>query len=149
MDLTATILAAAGAKPPADRKLDGIDLLPILTGKQKEVERTFCWRIDRTDRKQKAVRHGNWKYVKDGMIELLFDLENDIGERRNLLYRHPEIVARLRQLHADWEADLAGSPAGVCGEVSRNHCQAADDKKPPVDVTASFPWAWRNALHAT
>ena len=32
MDLTATILAAAGAKPPESRKLDGIDLIPILNG---------------------------------------------------------------------------------------------------------------------
>ena len=53
MDLTATILTAAGAvgKNGADAKLDGIDLLPILTGKQKETDRTFCWRIDRADRR--------------------------------------------------------------------------------------------------
>lgn len=105
MDLTATILAAAGAGK-IDRKLDGIDLLPILTGKEKERERAFFWRIDRADRKQKAARQGNWKYIKDGGVEMLFDLEDDIGERRNLFYRHPEVVERLRRLHADWEADV-------------------------------------------
>lgn len=110
MDLTATILAAAGAEVPKGHKLDGIDLAPILTGSQKPVERTFCWRIDRSDRKQKAVRQGNWKYIRDGMLELLFNLEDDASERRNLAFRHPEIVARLRQALQDWEADLARQP---------------------------------------
>jgi arylsulfatase A-like enzyme len=89
MDLTATVLAAAGAEPPKDRKLDGIDLTPYLTGKEKEVERAFFWRIDRSDRKQKAARQGRWKYLRDGSIELLFDLAEDPSERRNLGYRHP------------------------------------------------------------
>lgn len=106
MDLTATILAAAGGKAAPDRPLDGIDLLPLLTGKAKEVERTFCWRIDRTGRKQKAIRQGKWKFLQDGMLGLLFDLENDVGERRNLAYRHPDIVDRLRRRLAEWEADV-------------------------------------------
>ena len=104
MDLTATILGVAGAEKP-DRPLDGLDLLPLLTG-QKEVERTFCWRIDRADRRQKAVRQGKWKYLKDGAIELLFDLSADPGERRDLAYRHPEVVARLRDALAAWESDV-------------------------------------------
>jgi arylsulfatase A-like enzyme len=113
MDLTATILTAAGAvgKNGAEPKLDGIDLLPILTGKQKETERTFCWRIDRADRRQKAVRHGKWKYVKDGMIELLFDLDADIGERRNIAFRHPNVLANMQRLLAEWEADVDREPA--------------------------------------
>lgn len=110
MDLTATILSAAGAKIPEGYKLDGIDLLPYVSGKKSEIERTFCWRIDRSDRKQKAVRQGKWKYIKDGMIELVFDLEADIGERRNLNYRQPEIAARLRRVHEEWEADVGKTP---------------------------------------
>lgn len=112
MDLTSTILAAAGAQPPEGRRLDGINLLPILAGKQPEAERTLCWRIDRADRKQAAVRHGKWKYVADGQhkvvsLELLFDLENDPGERFNLGYQHPDVMAKMRQRLVDWEADVA------------------------------------------
>ncbi len=106
MDLTATFLAAAGAKVPDDCKLDGIDLLPILSGQAKERERTFFWRIRRPDRQQAAVRQGKWKYLKDGGTEFLFDLDADIGERRNLAYRHPDLLGRLRRLHAAWEADV-------------------------------------------
>ena len=110
MDLTATILAAAGARPPKDYRPDGIDLLPILTGKQAGQERTFYWRIDRAGRKQKAVRHGQWKFLQDDMVEMLFDLEKDVSERTDLAYRRPDVLAKLKKLLADWEADLARNP---------------------------------------
>ena len=41
MDWTATILSAGGAKANPKFPLDGINLLPIITGKEKEVERTL------------------------------------------------------------------------------------------------------------
>lgn len=110
MDLTATFLAVGGAKIPADYKLDGIDLMPMLSGKLKEVERTFFWRIGRSDRRQKALRHGKWKYLKEGAIEFLFDLDVDIGERHNLAYQNPELVARLRRLHENWEGEMDRNP---------------------------------------
>ncbi len=106
MDLTATILTAAGHKANKDVPLDGIDLLPILTGKQKETERTLFWRIDRAGRKHKSVRDGNWKYLKDDAIEMLFDLDKDVAQRHNLNFRHPEIVERLRRAHEAWEAEM-------------------------------------------
>jgi arylsulfatase A-like enzyme len=114
MDLTATILAATGTQPPADRKLDGINLLPLLEQDQPVIERTFCWRVERTARHQKAIRHGQWKFVQDDMVEMLFDLENDVSERHDLFYRKPEIVRDLKRRLAAWEADVASSkPAFV------------------------------------
>jgi len=107
MDLTATFAAVAGAKVPEDRPFDGINLLPILTGKQPATERTLCWRIDRVGRQQKAVRHGAWKYIQDGNVEMLFDLASDIGERRDVSFQHPQVFADLKRRLADWEADLA------------------------------------------
>src|SRR5262249_29385806 len=109
MDLTASALAACKVNPPKGRDLDGIDLLSILSGKAPAVERTFYWRIDRVDRKQKAARKGQWKYLRDGIIEFLFDLEKDPGERKNLAYQHPEKVADLKRSLADWEAEMAKS----------------------------------------
>jgi arylsulfatase A-like enzyme len=106
MDLTATILAATGTPAPAERALDGIDLLPVLTGKAAPVERTLFWRIDRPDRRQRAVRRGRWKYVRDGGIDLLFDLERDVGERQSLAHLEPARLAELRALLGPWEADM-------------------------------------------
>ncbi|MDF1811935.1 MAG: sulfatase-like hydrolase/transferase [Verrucomicrobiales bacterium] len=113
MDLTATILAAAGIELPADPVLDGIDLLPILRGEKPEIERTFCWRVDRTRRKMKAVRHGDWKYVKDDMVELLFNLRDDIGEHSNLYYKRYDKVEELREKLAAWEAEVDKVPPPI------------------------------------
>lgn len=107
MDLTATILAATGTTAPQGRVLDGIDIMPILEGKKSTVERTLFWRIDRAERKQKAVRKGKWKYILDGGHDLLFDLEQDISERHNLRYQHLERVAEMKKMIEAWEAELA------------------------------------------
>jgi arylsulfatase A-like enzyme len=108
MDWTASILKAAGAEVPAERPLDGEDVVPVLAGKKPDRERTFCWRLPRPNEQfgQKAVRRGKWKYISDRDTELLFDLEADVGERRNLAFRHPEIVRELRATLAEWEATL-------------------------------------------
>jgi len=105
MDLTATILAAAGVEPR--RPLDGINLLPIWQGRAPLTERAFYWRINSPDRRQKAVRRGDWKYVVDGSIEMLFDLRRDVGERTDLSYRRPAVVKELRDLLAQWEKEVA------------------------------------------
>jgi arylsulfatase A-like enzyme len=111
MDLSATFLAAAGGDAAKDRPLDGIDLMPILSGQQPETSRTFYWRINRTGRQQKAIRHGKWKYVLDGgYVNLLFNLEEDTSERRNLAIHHPDIVRDLQRRLADWEKQMDASP---------------------------------------
>ena len=112
MDLTATFVAAAGAKSPEGHVLDGMNLLPILSGKQPiDDDRTFFWRIVRSNRQMKAVRHGKWKYLDDGgTMDLLFNLDTDIGERHNLHYTHPEIVADLKNRLAEWEAEIEREP---------------------------------------
>jgi arylsulfatase A len=108
MDLTATALQAAGADMP--RNLEGIDLIPFATGKQPLTERTFYWRIDRAGRKQQAVRRGNIKWINDGGIEMVYDLERDPGERNDIFTRLPEKAVELRKAYADWETDLAKDP---------------------------------------
>lgn len=108
-DITATILAVAGVSPLADRKLDGHNLMRILTGKQKEQERIFFWRMAPAQGGQKAARKGKWKYVREVRGELLYDLATDPSERVNLAYRYPEILSELRKAVDDWETDIKGS----------------------------------------
>lgn len=112
MDLHATFLALAGAPSPTVKPLDGRDLLPLLTAPADTPpqERTFYWRIDRSSRKQRAIREGNWKYLNDAnSMDLLFNLATDIGERTNLNYLHPEITERLKKKLAVWEAEMDAS----------------------------------------
>ena len=106
MDFSATILAATGTKPPANRPLDGIDILPILAGRKPVIERTFFWRIDHEKTKQKAVRKGTWKYLQNNGVDLLFELKGDIGERVDVSRKHPQLVAQMRRLYAQWEQDV-------------------------------------------
>jgi N-acetylgalactosamine-6-sulfatase len=110
MDLTATILTAAGIEPTSLPPLDGIDLLPVLRGDTNPIERTLCWRVQRANRRMKAIRHGDWKYVQDDMVEMLFHLPSDISERRDLYYERPEIVEDLKSRLASWEAEMDREP---------------------------------------
>lgn len=102
MDWTATILSAGNAKADQDFPLDGIDLMPILTGKKELVERTFYWRTFQ-HQKQKAIRMGEWKYLEDEKGEYLFNLAADQGEKNNLKTKQPAIFNRLKKKYTDWE----------------------------------------------
>jgi arylsulfatase A-like enzyme len=107
MDLSATFLTAAGGRLPKEKPFDGVDLLPLVSGETKVEERDFCWRMQRSNRTMKAIRRGKWKYVNDGnTMDLRFDLEIDAGERTNMNFRYPEVVAELKKRLADWEAEM-------------------------------------------
>ncbi|MGH2898284.1 MAG: sulfatase family protein, partial [Solirubrobacteraceae bacterium] len=111
MDLTATIVAATRAPVPDATRLEGIDLVPILAAKSAPVTRTLFWRIATQTRQQRAVRQGDWKLLVDDDDLLLFNLKTDIGERRDLAARHPELVRALRKLLAGWEKDVDAEAA--------------------------------------
>ena len=83
MDLAPTILAACGAQPEPRRALDGIDIMPILTGKAAERERTFFWRVRNRSIQtlRKAVRRGRWKYIAREKPSC-FSIWKPIRERR-------------------------------------------------------------------
>jgi len=104
-DVHATVLAAAGIPLPADKPLDGVDLVPFLNGKASGAphERLF-WRSG--DRKH-AARVGHWKLVRetDGQPEL-YNLQDDIGETRNLAEIELEVVKRLQSAYAEWDSQM-------------------------------------------
>ena len=106
MDFTATLLAAAGVKP--ERQLDGINLLPILQGKQAVQDRTLCWRIDRPGFRQQAIRSGKWKLLTQATSVglLLYDLERDPSERHNLFYEQQDKVKELQAKLAQWDKEM-------------------------------------------
>ena len=110
MDLTASILAAAHAVLPADTKLEGIDLIPILAGRAPEVERTLFWRAH-PGRQQRAVRSGDWKLIMDINRPLLFNLRTDVSERDNVIAANPEVARRLHALLEAWTREMDGPSA--------------------------------------
>ena len=106
LDLHATALAAAGVTPKAEWKLEGVDLLPYLGGKEKGTPHdALFWRFG----KQMAVRQGDWKLVRydlgaDGKSGLssacLYNLKDDVGEATDLAAKHPD---KVKELQAAWD----------------------------------------------
>jgi len=110
LDLTRSILAAAGAKPPKNLPPDGVDVLKLLADGGEPVHRTLFWRQRRGDLTWRAVRDGPLKYlsrtVGDDREEYLFDLAADVGEQHDLSAERAEDLSRMKKLLADWEAHV-------------------------------------------
>jgi arylsulfatase A-like enzyme len=124
-DILPTFAALAGASAPSDRKLDGADIRPVLTGDYGAPgphEVFYYYR----GLELEAVRDGEWKLVlpvaakaaaktkaKAGTeaknTPLLFNLKTDIGESTDVASQHPEIVARLEKLVVKMKDDLGTS----------------------------------------
>ena len=111
MDWLPTLLAAAGTQPDAAYPSDGRNLLPVLLGEQAPVERTLFWRYKANA--QRAVRAGDWKYLKINGNEYLFNVEQDQRERANLARKHPERLAELKQQWETWDASMLPISADV------------------------------------
>jgi len=110
MDFFPTLLKIAGGDPLSYR-LDGLDILPVLTEKAPSPHDMLFWEMD----KQTAIRKGRYKLVLNGVLvengpvtEELFlsDLEADPGERRNLAAEKPELAGELRSLAEEWRGGL-------------------------------------------
>jgi arylsulfatase A-like enzyme len=102
LDFLPTALAAAEATPPDD--LDGVNLLPFLTGaKATAPHETLFWRTGGPGGTN-AVRRGNLKLVRIGKAAPeLYDLAADVGESKNLALERPEVVRELVAALAEWE----------------------------------------------
>lgn len=101
LDVAATANALAGL--PADPELDGVNLVPHLTGgTTKSPHETLYWRWIA----QSAVREGKWKYLRGGTRSYLFNLDSDMEEKHNLAKAHPQIAKRLHDKLVDWSSRL-------------------------------------------
>ena len=79
--------------PAAEHEIDGKSLLPVINSKSaRSAHKIFHWKSGNSV----AVREGKWKLVMSGKKAELFDLPNDLGESRNLVKEHPEMVEKLR-----------------------------------------------------
>ena len=105
LDIFPTAAALAGAKLPAGKKLDGVDLMPHLLGAATKPphERLF-WRMG--GGVSFAVREGNYKLVKTADGTQIYDLDKDIGETKDLAATHPEILKRLDNAREQWNKEL-------------------------------------------
>lgn len=117
LDVAATAVAQAGL--PHDAKLDGVNLIPFLTGQASGAPHdTLYWRW----MSQAAVQEYPYKLVALGDRErLLFDITTPDGENieRNLLKQKPEVAARLEEKLRNWTKEL--QPPGMPTSFDRHH----------------------------
>jgi len=99
-DLFATILAVAGVEPPRDRVLDGVDVLPVLTGSVNKIDRPLplYWRLNMAPNAKIAIRVGDWKLLANGDLTQfeLYNLQDDERESNDVKDRQPQRFAQLR-----------------------------------------------------
>ncbi len=105
LDILPTVLAAAGTPGLGGQPLDGVDLVPYLTGKKSgDPHEMLFWRM--TEREIRAVRDGSHKLVKQGQKTSLFNLATDVRESKDLDGKLPEVRDRLQKAYDDWAATL-------------------------------------------
>ncbi|MEE2775403.1 MAG: sulfatase-like hydrolase/transferase, partial [Acidobacteriota bacterium] len=146
LDLLPTIAAATGADLP-QKPLDGVDVLPFVTGTASGTpHESLFWRAG----PNRAVRAGDWKLwqvnrgsdeqlaaigrvgglLPDfeaphgsplGQLDRLHHLGNDPGERDERSDTEPEVLERLRRALDSWEAELVEprwwSKRGTAAEI--------------------------------
>ncbi|MEK7405855.1 MAG: sulfatase-like hydrolase/transferase [Acidobacteriota bacterium] len=98
LDVLPTAVTAGGGDV-SKAGLDGVDLLPYVTGqKQGSPHQALYWRFG----PQSAIRKGDWKTLRlpDGAAQL-YNLAEDVGESRDLATTQP---ARLKELQTDYDA---------------------------------------------
>ncbi len=106
MDWSATMLDLAGAADIPACPLDGVSLKAVLRDPRHHFARPLYWRMNH--RGQRALRDGDWKYLRVDGNDYLFNIPADERERANLA---PREAARLEAMRAAWEEWNAGMPA--------------------------------------
>ena len=104
MDWMPTLLAAADIAPDSASALDGINLLPVLEARAPDIRRTLFWRYKANA--QRAVRDGDFKFLKIRDNTFLFNVVEDPLERANLKDRYPEIYKKLITEWHQWNATM-------------------------------------------
>jgi arylsulfatase A len=134
-DILPTFAALAGGQVPTDRKIDGVNIWPQLSGdsQAKPAHETFYYfrglRLE-------AVRHNEWKLQlpseKNPSVKpVLYNLTTDIGEATDVAAENPKIVAQLQALVVAIKDDL-----GVNGAASGSRALGkVENAKPIMDHT--------------
>jgi len=113
IDILPTFVSLAGGKLPTDRKLDGIDISPVLLGKDgAKGHSSYLYYATTAPRAGMldAIRMGQWKLeMKTGK---LYDLKSDLGEATDVAAGNADVVKQIQALADQARADLGDGIAG-------------------------------------
>jgi len=152
LDILPTVLAAVGVTAKPEWKLDGVNLLPYLTGENSGApHEDLFWRFGG----QLAIRKGDWKLVKAPGIAAnpedwggskattdgaeLYNLAQDIGEKTNLAAQNPEKVQELAADWNKWNAELVDPKWRPARQPAPNRTAAVSAAE-ASSANAGGPW---------
>ena len=149
IDIYPTLLDLCGIDPPDGPPIDGVSLRPLLEGRSADwPARTLFTHnpISADNRYPGAVRTARYRLVRtirgpqggssakpnDGSASkwMLFDMQADPGEKRDLAKQHPDIVAKLSQEYEAWYDDISREP------LTRLPIQVGHAQENPVTLNA-------------
>jgi len=104
MDLLPTFAELAGISVPQDRELDGTSLRGLLLENAELPKRQLFFGYE--PKLGTAMRDGAWKMIVKGDKLELYDLGHDIGERSNLIEKHPDRTQAMRKAIETWKREV-------------------------------------------
>ncbi|MBS0360511.1 MAG: sulfatase-like hydrolase/transferase [Proteobacteria bacterium] len=130
VDIFATAAGAAGAPLPKDRKIDGVDLMPFIQGKQTgRPHQTLFWRSGQ----YKVVLDGDWKLQSSEAQHKvwLYNLAADPSEKHELSAAEPARAKAMLTLIAQQDAQSVKPlwPSLLQGPVFIDHPSGVPQKK--------------------
>ncbi len=131
IDFYPTFCRLAGVKPKAAQQIDGVSIVPLLKDPKAGLKRdALYWHYPLAKphflggRSTGAIRRGSWKLIEffdTGKVEL-YNLGDDIGEKKDLAGGLPEKAAELKEALAKWRKQT--------GAVIPANCRGYDPKRP-------------------
>ena len=103
LEVFPTIVKAAGASLPNGVTMDGFDMLPVLQSRGRSIRESMFWERQG----EYGARVGKWKLVESRRGRGLFDLSEDVGERKDLSDKLPDVRNRVEQSYRDWVRAMA------------------------------------------
>lgn len=105
LEIFPSIMAAADIALPDSIVYDGFNMLPVLQGKTASARSEMFWEF----RGESAARVDQWKWVQSKRGGGLFDLSEDIGEKRDVSGKHPDVVERIQSAFKTWQDEMANA----------------------------------------
>lgn len=109
IDALPTLVKLAGGELPSDRRIDGLDVWPLLAGESGARSPHEVYYLFRGDALE-AVRSGPWKLHLASSE--LYDVARDPGEAHDVAAEHRAVVAKLHELAAATQDDLGRDGVG-------------------------------------
>jgi arylsulfatase A-like enzyme len=110
-DYFPTLLALTGAAPMPQQHLDGVSIVPLLRG-GTIAPRALYWHYPHyhgsTWAPGSTIRDGDWKLIEffeEDAVEL-YDLRDDVGERKDLAATMPDVARQLKAKLGAWREEV-------------------------------------------